>query len=128
MKYLLGFAALVAIAACNTESSTENNTVAEENPAPTGFMYSDVKPIFDARCVGCHGSNDPKGGLRMDSHEAIMKGGEDGAVVVAGKASDSELVHFIDGSKQPRMPFKQDPLTDEEIQKISDWIDQGAKP
>ena len=128
MKYVLGFCALVTIAACGTEATTDNNDVAVTTPEPAGVMYADVKPIFDARCVGCHGATDPKGGVNMTSHESIMKGGEDGAIVVAGKPADSELIHYIDGSKQPRMPFKQDPLRNEEIQKISDWVEQGAKP
>lgn len=128
MKYLIGFLALVGIAACGTEATTDNDVIVVKPTQPAGLVYADVKPIFDARCVGCHGADKPKEGIRLDSHDAIMKGGEKGPIIVAGKANESELVHVIDGTDEPRMPFKQDPLTAEEIKKIADWIDQGAKP
>src|SRR5436189_4797764 len=52
----------------------------------------DVRPLFEASCFRCHGAERPKGGLRLDSREAVLKGGEDGAVVVPGKSQESSLV------------------------------------
>jgi len=52
----------------------------------------DVKPIFEETCVRCHGADRQKGGLRLDSLEAVLKGGEDGKVVVPKDSAKSPLV------------------------------------
>src|SRR6476646_151813 len=58
-----------------------------------GVTYAkDIKPLFEASCFRCHGEERQKGGLRLDSLEAVMKGGEDGKVIVPGKSKDSLLV------------------------------------
>ena len=124
MRFLIPSLALIAIAACGT---TEDNAPLVDPPMPEATLtYNDVKPIFDAKCVGCHGENDPKEGLALHDYASIMKGGEHGAAVVPGDPKASKLVQFIDGTKTPRMPFKQDPLSQEEIDKISSWIAQNA--
>jgi len=125
MRFVLPTLALIAIAACGTQDNTSNVTTIEPNEAT--LTYADVKPIFDAKCVGCHGSNKPKEDLSLNTYAAVIKGGEHGAVVVPGDPAGSKLVHAIDGTDTPRMPFKQDPLSQEEIDKISKWIEDGAK-
>lgn len=58
-----------------------------------GLTYAkDVRPIFEASCFGCHGSERAKGDLRLDSLEAILKGGEHGKVLTVGKSEKSDLV------------------------------------
>jgi len=127
MRFVLGALALVVIAACGSE----DNTVvapAKTSPMETGMLaFADIEPILDARCVGCHGDTEPKKGVNLTTYETVMAGGEEGPIVVAGKPEESELVEVIAAGHEPRMPFKQDPLTDEEIAKISDWVAQGAK-
>ena len=43
-----------------------------------------VQPLFDVQCVKCHGPIEQKSGLELDTPEAVMKGGDEGAVVVPG--------------------------------------------
>lgn len=52
----------------------------------------DIRPIFEASCFRCHGEQRPKAGLRLDNLEAVLKGGDDGKVVVAGDSRKSLLV------------------------------------
>jgi len=52
----------------------------------------DVKPIFEASCFRCHGEKEKKGGLRLDSLEAVLKGGKEGKVVEVGDALKSTLL------------------------------------
>jgi hypothetical protein len=90
----------------------------------------DIKPIFEKSCFKCHGEKKHKGKLRLDSLEAVKKGGEDGEVVIAGKSAKSPLVQAVarldDDSAMPP-DDKGDPLTKEQIGLIRAWIDQGAK-
>jgi mono/diheme cytochrome c family protein len=90
----------------------------------------DIKAIFEKSCFKCHGSEKQKGKLRLDSLEAVKKGGEDGEVIVVGKSEKSSLVHAI-AALDPDMTMppegKGDPLTKEQVGLIRAWIDQGAK-
>ena len=88
-----------------------------------------VAPLFAARCVGCHGSRRQRGGLRLDSYDALMAGGDDGAVVVPGDPGRSELVRRLqlpadDDDHMPPPPRPQ--LTLDETRTISQWIADGA--
>ena len=93
---------------------------------------ADVKPIIDANCVSCHvpgGSGYEKSGLRMDSHEALLKGTRFGAVVVPGSSVSSTLYRLVSGQADPsiRMPHGSAALPDADVATIAAWIDQGAK-
>lgn len=88
----------------------------------------DIKPIFDARCVKCHGEEKQKSGLRLDSGPQVLRGGNSGPVAVPGKSAESLLVHLVAGWEPDRqMPPTGPPLTPTEIAKLRAWIDQGAQ-
>ena len=55
----------------------------------------DIRPIFEASCLRCHGSRRARADLRLDTRENALKGGEDGKVITVGKSRDSILVHAI---------------------------------
>jgi hypothetical protein len=83
-------------------------------------------PIAIRHCIKCHNSSDPKTGLDLTSAEAAMKGGDNGAVIVAGKPDESFLVERItDGSMPPENDGRR--LTKEEVAAVSAWIKAGAK-
>ena len=61
--------------------------------AAKGVTYEkDIRPLFEASCVRCHGPQKPKGDLRLDSRESVLKGGMDGKVIVPGDSKKSLLV------------------------------------
>src|SRR6266487_5414276 len=80
-----------------------------------------VQPIFDANCVKCHGLMQQKSGLELDSLEMVMKGGDDGAVVVPGKPEKSRLYQYLASDSDPHMPPKKQ-LTEIQRVAIRDWI------
>lgn len=95
---------------------------------------TDIKPIFDKSCVRCHGVEKPKARLRLDSLDSVLKGGEHGKVVAAGKSAESKLVHGVahltheDYFMPPPGNRAGIPkLTAEQVGLIRAWIDQGAK-
>ena len=59
----------------------------------TGLTYTkDIRPILETSCFRCHGEDRPKGNLRLDSLDALLKGSEHGRVVTPGKSEKSPLV------------------------------------
>jgi hypothetical protein len=90
-------------------------------------FVADVQPIFETRCQGCHGAQQQMGGLRVDSGDAVLKGGTDGPVIEPGKSAASALIQRVTSSKKGfGMPPVGEPLTAEQVAKLRAWIDQGA--
>lgn len=99
--------------------------------ANDSFYAKHIDPIFDANCVACHGESKSNGGLRLDSYAELMKGGKDGAVVVAGQPDKSVLLFRVTlpSDHKQFMPAEgKPPLQPEEIAWIKAWIQQGASP
>lgn len=93
---------------------------------PVDFV-KDIKPLFDASCVQCHAKGKTKGGLSMETRDALLKGGASGPAVVPGKSADSRLVHLV-AALDPEnvMPMKGTRWTAEQVALVRAWIDQGA--
>jgi hypothetical protein len=94
----------------------------------------DVKPLLEKSCIKCHGPEKPKSKYRVDSREAIIKGGEsEEAAIIPGNSAKSPIIHFSsDLVADMEMPpldkrEKYPPLTKEQIGILRAWIDQGAK-
>jgi Planctomycete cytochrome C len=57
-----------------------------------GVTYAaDIRPLFEASCVRCHGQERPKGGLNLTTLGSVLRGGKDGKVVVPGDGKQSVL-------------------------------------
>ena len=89
-----------------------------------------VHGFFKTYCVGCHNQDDSKGGLSLETHAALLAGGDSGeTLLVAGKSGDSRLIQLLDGTEKPKMPPKDAKQpTAAEIALVRKWIDLGAKP
>jgi len=84
-----------------------------------------VRPILKAHCFDCHGEHDkPKGDLDVRLVRFLVKGGEGGPAVVAGKPDESPLVERITKHEMPPGKTK---LSPEEIDVIRKWVAAGAK-
>ena len=93
------------------------------------FFEKNIRPLFISRCQDCHGDKKSWANLRLDSMSNLKKGGENGAVVVAGKPSESELYRRItsseDGVQMPP-PDSGKKLSPVEIEHLKHWIELGA--
>jgi hypothetical protein len=90
-----------------------------------------IHPIFDAKCVACHGSSKEQSGLRLDLYELLIKGGKDGAVITPRNPDGSLLLQRVTLSPSDKhfMPAEgRTPLTPDEISTIRAWIQAGASP
>ncbi|QOV89568.1 DUF1553 domain-containing protein [Humisphaera borealis] len=87
----------------------------------------EIRPILENRCVECHGEKKQKGDLRLDTKSHASKGGENGAVIVAGKSVESALFKRVaSANKDEVMPPNGEPLSAAQIVLIKRWIDSGA--
>jgi hypothetical protein len=88
----------------------------------------EIRPILKERCFACHGGLKQEGSLRVDTAAAVRAGGDSGAAVEIGKAAESLLIVRVSASdEEDRMPPEGQPLTAEEIAKLTAWINGGAK-
>ena len=88
----------------------------------------EIAPIFEERCVKCHGQEKQKSELRLDQRAVMLKGGDSGLpTIVPRDPKKSFIVEVIsDEDSDMAMPPKGDPLTSEQIALISKWIEEGA--
>ena len=125
----------ITLVASAQDSTTNTNTLPPVSTKTGVTFETDIKPIFDANCIGCHGDNRPGHGIVLTSLESTLKGGKDGAIIVVGDSTKGDLVKSIAHMGDPRsfMPRAKrrgenaKPLSPEQIGLIRAWIDQGAK-
>ncbi len=88
-----------------------------------------IKPILDSTCISCHGAERTKGKLALHTREAIERGGENGAILLAGLPSESEIIRRLrlplDDDEHMPPPTKRQP-SEAEIAAIEAWIAAGA--
>ncbi|MEZ6066877.1 MAG: c-type cytochrome domain-containing protein [Planctomycetaceae bacterium] len=94
-------------------------------------FYQDLFPVFEAKCLACHNVKDQEGALSLESVPAILKGGDSGVVVVAGKPDESLLVKLVARADEPAMPplpnsAQAKSFTPRELGILRQWIQEGA--
>jgi mono/diheme cytochrome c family protein len=99
--------------------------------APAGFAEvsfdTDVRPILEANCFGCHGPENQKAELRLDLEDAALRGGKSGPAIVIGDADGSRLIQLVAG-QDPNlvMPLEGERLAVEQVAVLKQWITEGA--
>ena len=93
-----------------------------------------IKPLLERSCVACHSGEKPRSLFRIDSRDAILKGGASGAAaVVPGHSEKSPLIDYVSGkvpeSDMPPMAVRDrfTALSPDEVALVRAWIDQGAE-
>jgi hypothetical protein len=86
-----------------------------------------VRPMLDEQCVKCHGPIEEKSGLVVDTVEGILRGGDEGPVVVPGKPGESRFYSYLAEGADPHMPPKKQ-LSEAEREGVRLWIEALGKP
>ncbi|MDA1053052.1 MAG: PSD1 and planctomycete cytochrome C domain-containing protein [Planctomycetota bacterium] len=91
------------------------------------FFEKEVRPLLASRCYECHSANAEKleGGLRLDSRDAAIEGGDTGPAIVPHKPDESLLIDAIDYGEVYQMPPKSK-LPANEIAVLTKWVSLGA--
>lgn len=146
MPMALVFGVGMLLAACSAQPGTASSTnptgtagQAAANPtapaasAPTAApggsssasvsFSKDVEPIFQGRCVSCHGGPNPQRGLDLSTYASVMAGSANGPVVVPGNPDSSRLIQMV---TQGMMPKSGPKLLPSQIQILTEWVQAGA--
>jgi hypothetical protein len=116
--------ALLAVYSIGSARARAGDSDQKTQAAREQFFEQNVRPLLAQSCYSCHGEKKQKGGLRLDSIEAILKGGESGPAVVPGKPNDSLLVSAIN-YEGPEMP-PSGKLAPEKVAVLTRWVSAGA--
>ena len=92
----------------------------------------DVLPIFQARCVVCHGKREQRGGLDLRTRETRLAGGDSGPLLVPGSPDASLIIQKIEAGEMPPPDMQYDYAvrnpTDAEVAKLRQWVASGVPP
>lgn len=104
-------------------------TNTDPKPEDRSWYATEIAPILENSCASCHGDSKTKGGLRLDTYDFIMEGGNDGKVVIPGDPDNSKLLVrvLLPMGNDERMPPDGKPgLTKPQIETLREWIKAGA--
>ena len=99
-------------------------------PEQSQFFESKIRPVLVERCYACHSSQGEKihGGLVLESRSGVLRGGDDGAVVVPGNVEESLLIKAIryTDPKLKMPPKAEHRLSAEQVADFEKWVAMGA--
>ncbi len=99
---------------------------AAQMASSTEIFTTHVRAILTQHCLKCHGGEKTNGELDLATREGLLKGGEQGPAVVAGKPNESLLLRLIRHEEEPQMPQDAAKLPDAAIEQITAWVASGA--
>jgi hypothetical protein len=125
---------LLSIAAFSLAGADSGNK-AEDKKAPAipadhvEFFEKHIRPVLIDHCFKCHSMEEGKkvkGGLALDSRDALLKGGESGPAIVPGNPDKSPLITAIRYTEHDLQMPPKDPLPKEVVAKFEQWVKMGA--
>ncbi len=105
--------------------STEKNI----NPDSLTIFSAAIMPVLEKKCISCHNPKKKKGELILTDEVNILKGGEEGLILIAGNAPESDLIkriHLDEANDDHMPPLGKPQLTLDEITLLTAWINRGA--
>ncbi len=86
------------------------------------FFEAKVRPLLVAKCLECHGENEPEAGLKLTSREHVLKGGDSGPAAIAKLPKESLLIKVVNRKGPIKMP-PDEKLTVAEVQTLEKWVE-----
>ena len=105
-----------------------SEAVSIDERAAAEFFEKKIRPVLATRCYECHAHDKAgdSGELAVDSRAALLKGGDRGPIIVAGKPDESLLLKAVKyGDPKLQMP-PEGKLPEAEIELLTKWIADGA--
>jgi ankyrin repeat protein len=128
MLALLGARSFISNSNVQSPSKLQGQSNGAVSPEGKIDFSRDVQPIFAERCYVCHGPTQQMVGLRLDQKQSAFRVGPAGPMILPGNSSESQLILRVTSSKEGfRMPPSGAPLTQQQVNTLRAWIDQGAE-
>ncbi|MFO0875843.1 MAG: DUF1549 domain-containing protein [Gemmataceae bacterium] len=105
--------------------SASGATAAGPTAEQLAFFERDIRPLLVAQCQKCHGTTKQQASLRVDSREALLRGGDSGPALVPGQPNQGTLLAAVKHVGDTRMPPR-GKLTDAQIAALTRWVADGA--
>jgi cytochrome c len=128
--------AALALTACDERHNTEHPPVTEaplhlSSAAPNtlDFYQQNVRPILQTNCFRCHANMNHRGGLNMETRDALIRGGKYGSALDLNQPDQSLMLKLIrhEGTvSKPMPPPPRLKLSDADIAIITAWVKAGA--
>jgi hypothetical protein len=127
MKLKIGLLPMLMLAALGVGRSARAADSLPQSGAQIDFFEKKIRPLLVNNCYNCHSANtNAKGGLRVDDHNGILLGGDDGAVIVPGHPENSRLIKAVSYTDAKlKMPPKGQ-LSSEQVADLEKWIADGV--
>lgn len=90
------------------------------------LFRQEVRQILTGRCLKCHGGEKRESEFDLNTREALLKGGAEGAAVDLKAPGESRMLGMIEHRVEPHMPANAARLPDRQIASIRKWIELGA--
>ncbi|MEC8336769.1 MAG: PSD1 and planctomycete cytochrome C domain-containing protein [Planctomycetota bacterium] len=120
--FWLGLLSLVPL-----DSVINSRVAVAETQDPELQFERHVRPLLLKHCSACHGAEMQEGELRVDSREALLRGGSRGPAIEPGDSAASLLMGVVRHTiTDLAMPPESEPLTASAIAELAEWIDRGA--
>lgn len=118
MRLRIATFALVLAPACSLNAEDAENK----------FFAEKILPALKMHCYECHSKDaeEVKGGLRLDTREALRTGGDSGAIVKPGAPDESLLIKVLRYEEDDRQMPPRGKLDQETIDAFVDWVKRGA--
>ncbi len=118
MRLVLGIF-IVAVQAASAVSAADPS-------GPVSFQQ-EVLPLLEQHCNRCHHPDESQGGLDLTRMSTIRRGGDQhGTSLVPGKPNESPLIRVLTGDIEPAMPLESEALPQEQIERLTRWVKEGA--
>ncbi len=115
MRYFRLIMAVVALAATPVQAADEDQD----------FFEKKIRPLLAAKCLECHGTEEPEAGLQLTARQFVLKGGQSGPAIVERDPDKSLLIRVVGYAGKVKMP-PDGKLEEQEIAALRQWIERGA--
>ena len=124
---LVSLAALVPLVCAAARSAAAEPEAPRFTPDQEKFFEEKVRPLLANHCLDCHGPQKQESGLRLDSRQAVLKGGDSGEpFAVAGHPEQGLVLKAVRREGDYKMPpNERERLLPADIEILSTWIKLG---
>ena len=118
---------LTCLVAAPFRGQGETPPPAPPTPEQAAFFESKIRPLLLDNCTGCHNKELAQGGLRLDTRDGLVKGGDSGTALLGGTSAKNSLLLTVVHQTGPiKMPKGGDKLKPTQIADLEAWVTMGA--